>query len=84
VLVKGIGWYIQAGCVYWEGVKTQKDMVNFTNKAIGACKGYCVVYTGKLWVKVLSVGGYKGCKSSSFVNRYIFVAFAKDIIFSYI
>ena len=28
--------------------------VNFTNRAIGACKGYCVVYTGKLCL--LAVG----------------------------
>ena len=36
------------------GLKTTKDKVNFTNKAIGACKGYCVVYTGKMCL--LAVG----------------------------
>ena len=42
-------------------------------KKIGVCKGNCVVHTGKLWVKILNVGGYKGSRSSSFLNIYNFI-----------
>jgi len=32
-----------------------------------------VVHTGKLWVKILNVGGYLGSRSSSFLNIYDFL-----------